>query len=172
MSTVRFVLLAVLCTPTVLAIQGSSAPRSDGESLHVDFEQYADGWVGPVNAGVRWLGDPFTDTKQNVVDVLRERDAAFAGERSAYVFTSSPDERGRVIFQRTYDAPEFDDEIVEFVFRPSREAAADLEEFEIWTGLGYASGKVGVQLVANGDAASGTYAIDVISTERHEGVLS
>lgn len=168
----RLVSACAVLSISVFAAEAPSPPRSDGETLHVDFEHYADGWVGPINAGVRQLGDPFTDIKQNVVDVLREPGAAFAGERSAHVFTNAPDERGRIIFQRSYDAPEFSDEVTEFMFRPTRDDAADLQEFEIWTGLGYASGKVGVQLVANGDAASGTYAIDVVSTEPHEGVLT
>ncbi|GMV90876.1 MAG: hypothetical protein AMXMBFR82_06540 [Candidatus Hydrogenedentota bacterium] len=172
MPSIRFVMLATLCVTTLHAAERLPLPRSDGQTLHVDFEQYADGWVGPVNAGVRWLGDPFTDIKQNVVDVLREPDAAFAGERCAYVFTNVPDERGRVMFQRAYDAPEFEYEVIEFVFRPAREGAADLNKFEIWTGLGYSSGKVGIQLIANGDVASGAYVVDVVSVERHEKVLT
>ncbi len=171
MCLIRFVIVITVCTFAIYA-DAPSMPRSDGQTLHVDFEQYADGWVGPLNAGVRQLGDPFTDIKQNTVDLLRDADAAYTGERCAYVFTDAPDQRGHVILQRRYDAPEVADEITEFMFRPLREGAADLRDFVVWSGLGYTTGKVGVQLVASGDAATGKYAIDVVSAERHANVVT
>ena len=172
MNWFRFVSGFSILSAVAFAADDPLPPRSDGQTLHVDFEDYADGWVGPLNAGVRQLGDPFTDIKQNVVDVLRDPDAAYAGARCAYVFTDAPDQRGRIILQRRYDAPEVADEVVELLFRPVREGAADLQDFVVWSGLGYATGKVGILLIASGAPATGEYAIDVVSSERHEKAIT
>jgi hypothetical protein len=172
MAVIRFVNAVAVISSAILAAEYPVPPHSDGQTLHVDFEQYADGWVGPLNAGVRQLGDPFTEIKQNVVDILREPDAAYTGDRCAYVFTDAPDQRGRILLQRRFDAPAAADEVTEFLFRPVRDVAVDMNDFVVWSGLGYSSGKVGIQLIANGYAATGDYAIDVQSAQRQENVLS
>ncbi len=175
-SMLASILILMLVGAGAFAEETPPMPRSDGQTLHVDFEQYADGWVGPLNAGVRWLGNPFTDIKQNITEIQYDVKGASDGGRCAYIFTDADDQRGRIILQRRYDAPEFTDEVIEFIFRPTRHDAADLSEFVIWSGLGYDSGPVGIQLIANGEAKDRTYRIDVLTgnedSARQEGVLT
>ncbi|MCC6697196.1 MAG: hypothetical protein IT365_16325 [Candidatus Hydrogenedentes bacterium] len=156
------VLVLTACTAgRVFAAPGDPAPRSDGSVLHVDFEQYADGWVGPLNAGVRQLGDPFTSIKQKDVRILRDAGIAYEGQRCAYVSTNLADQRGRIILQRTFDAPEAANEAIEFMFRVTQGGTVDLEDFVVWSAMGYARGTTGITLYANGRASDGTYALDI-----------
>jgi len=137
------------------------APRSNGCVLNVDFEGYEDGLVGVLNSGVRWLGDPFTNIKQNKTEIANDPARAYTGRRCAYVFTDEPEQRGRILLQRRFDASETVDEIVEFVFRPALEGGVDLQDFVVWSGTAYRSNRVGVTLYANGSADDGTYSLDV-----------
>ncbi|OHB79533.1 MAG: hypothetical protein A2W31_07195 [Planctomycetes bacterium RBG_16_64_10] len=141
--------------------QSPPMPRSNGCVLHADFENYVDGVVGALDAGIRQLGDPFTDIKQGVIKVANDPRVAFEGNRCAVVATDALDQRGHLILQRRFDAAELTDEVVELVFRPVAEGATDLKDFVVWSALGYRSGRVGLALVANGLAAHGTYALDV-----------
>ncbi|MCC6488586.1 MAG: hypothetical protein IT364_13905 [Candidatus Hydrogenedentes bacterium] len=154
-------LMLMLTAGRADAASGDPAPRSDGSVLHVDFEQYADGWVGPLNAGVRQLGDPFTTIKQKEVRVLRDAGLAFEGERCAYVLTNMGDQRGRVILQRRFDAPEVSNEVIEFMFRATHSGAVDLEDLVVWSAMGYTRGMTGITVYANGRASEGTYSLDV-----------
>ncbi|HPO16402.1 MAG TPA: hypothetical protein PLI09_23400 [Candidatus Hydrogenedentes bacterium] len=146
---------------TTPASHPSTPPRSDARVLHVDFEGYVDGLVGVLDAGVRWLGDPFTNIKQNKTEIENDPVRAYAGRRCAHVLTDQPEQRGRIVLQRRFDASEVSDEAVEFVFRPALENGADLHDFVVWSGLGYRSGRAGVTLYANGSAADGTYSLDI-----------
>ena len=174
-------LLAILALPVCWveladAATGVPAPRSDGSVLNVDFEHYADGWVGPLNAGVRQLGDPFTNIKQKEVRILGEQDLAYEGNRCAYVFTNMADQRGRILLQRRFDAIEAADEVIEFMFCATQSGAVNMEDFVVWSTMGYASGAAGIALYANARASDGVYAIDVqaggATPERKANVLT
>ena len=156
---------ATLVLVGVLTMMGSTscggenrpAPRSDGCVLNVDFENYVDGLIGILNAGVRQLGDPFTDVKQKKVEVVNNKSLAFEGNRCAYVWTDKIEQQGRIILQRRFDAPEVPNEVMEFVYRPVSDKAVDLADFKVWYTMGYQSGAVGLALYARGSAQSGTY---------------
>jgi hypothetical protein len=147
----------VLCPET-----SQVSPRSDGRTLHVDFEAYQDGVVGLLNAGVRSLGDPFTNLKQKEVAIVNDPTLAFSGARCGYVWTSEPDEIGRIRLQRRFDSPTVPvDEITEFVFRSVCYTPVDLDHFVLWSGKSFAGTPVGIVLTAWGSAETGTYRIDV-----------
>ncbi len=133
----------------------SVPPRSDGAVLHVDFENYQDNYIGLLNGGVRNLGYPFTETKIKEVAVINDPKVAFAGKRCGYILTDEADQRGRIVFQRRYDAPNLNNDVVaELVYRPVREIPVVLEDFWLWE-----SPCIG--LYANGTAESGTWSLDV-----------
>ncbi len=137
--------------------ESEALPRSAGEVLHVDFENYTDGVVQALNAGVRWLGDPFSNRNEGAVEVTR--DFGYGGARSAHVASDAEDQIARVRLQPRYDAPVLDgDEVIEFLFRPVRDGGANLRDFTIWS----AGGSSGITLIAVGEAASGTYSVDVV----------
>ena len=134
-----------------------TTPRSDGRVLNADLENYVDGVVQPLNAGLRWLGDPFAGRNEGTIEITR--DFAFSGTRCAHVETREPGQIGRVRFQQRFDAPTIDgDTVAEVVFRPARSDAADLEDLTVWS----AGPPVALDLLANGDADSGTYWLDVV----------
>ena len=131
--------------------------RSDARVLHVDFEDYVDGVVQVLNAGVRWLGDPFAKRNEGTVEITQ--DYAFAGTRCGHVATDDPGQIARIRLQPRHDAPDVDgDTVVEFVFRPVREGAVDLQDLTVWS----ADDNAGLALLANGAAETGTYRLDVI----------
>lgn len=161
---IRFMVLVATAAQFALvavAAEDLPAPRSSGSVFHVDFEAYMDGLVGVLDAGVRWLGDPFTDIKQNKAEVLNDPSCAFSGSRCAFLFTDALEQRSRIVLQARFDAAETRDEVVEFVFRPVRQGAADLKDFVLWAGAGRQSGRAGATLYANGNAGDGTYSIDI-----------
>jgi hypothetical protein len=132
-ATTALLIVSLGCWPAAAGFADeppSAVPRSDGQVLHVDFENYVDGVVQALNAGVRWLGDPFTNFNQGRVEITTG--GAFAGRRAALVATSSRDQIARVRLQSRFDAPRIDDDtVVEFVFR-----AGDKEELEdllVWS---------------------------------------
>lgn len=133
-------------------------PRSDGRVLHVDFENYSDGIVQPLNAGIRWLGDPFSGRKQGIVRVTRGD--AFAGRRAGLVSTTVGDEIGRIRLQPRYDAPSVTGETVtEFVFRGDADAA--MEDFVIWSARSAGDKHVGLILHAVKKSDEPTFGIEV-----------
>lgn len=154
---------------------GEPVPRSDGCVLHVDFENYEDGLTGVLNAGIRWLGDPFaTNVKQNVVTVTSDPATAFSGNRSAHVFTNQDDQRGRIILQRRHDAPTIQDEVIEVVFRPVVDGTAELRNLVVWSAVDEFGEPVGVMLRASTGATEHTYSIAVeeATGKLHHAVLA
>ena len=138
------------------AHDSGQAPRSDGHVLNADLENYVDGVIQPLNAGVRWLGDPFANRNEGTVEIAR--DFGFSGTRAAHVTTDRPEQIARVRFQRRFDAPQVDgDGVAEVVFRPVKEEPVDLDDITVWSG-----GRAGLTLLASGDAESGTYRLDVV----------
>jgi hypothetical protein len=132
----------------------------------VDFEDVADGvFMNVYVAGVRWLGDPISNVKQKEVKFVNDPSLAFAGSRAAYVWTDQPEQRGQIMLQRRYDAPHVraEDVVAEFVYRPTalNGPAVDLDQFAIFSTLGYRGGQGGIVLYASGKASTGTYDIDV-----------
>jgi len=122
-------------------------PRSDGRVLHVDFENYVDGVVQPLNAGVRWLGDPFSGRNEGTVEITRGE--AFAGKRAAHVATNNADEIARVRLQARYDAPAITGEtVLEFLFRAGESTTAD--GFTIWSAQSSQGRPVGLTLSLSG----------------------
>jgi Rhamnogalacturonan lyase family 11, C-terminal domain len=138
------------------AFEAGALPRSDARVLHVDFENYQDGVVQALNAGVRWLGDPFANREEGTVEITRG--FSFSGNRCAHVETAKPDQIGRVRLQKRYDMPDVEgDAVVEVVFRPVEADATDLDDLTVWS-----SGRAGLTLFANGTAKTGTYRLDVL----------
>ncbi|MFV2069607.1 MAG: hypothetical protein ACC645_21795 [Pirellulales bacterium] len=161
-----FVHLAV-ATTLLTPCPAAAAPKSTAHVLHADFENYTDGVVQALNAGVRWLGDPFSMRNEGVVEVTRT--FGFSGSRCAHVASTQPGQIARVRLQSRYDAPAVEgDEVIEFVFRPVLEGGADLRDLTIWT----AGGPAGLTLLANGDADSGTYRVDVVHASADPGEKS
>lgn len=151
--------------------RSTAAPRSDARVLHVDFENYVDGVVQALDAGVRWLGDPFTGFKQGVVEITRG-DGAFSGQRTARVLTSRNDEIARVRLQRRFDAPRIvGDVVAEFVFRAGADAATELDDLVVWSARSTNGRPVGLILHASGNTSGGvridvTHAAAVGSDDR------
>jgi hypothetical protein len=132
-------------------------PRSDARVLHADFENYVDGVVQPLNAGVRWLGDPFSGRNEGTVAITRE--FAFSGSRCAHVETLEPDQIARIRLQRRFDAPAIKgDTVTELVFRPVRTDATNLRDLTVWS----AGSRAGLTVLANGAADTGVYRLDVV----------
>jgi len=154
-------------TMGVLSIVSAGAaaravPRSDGRVLHVDFENYVDRVIGPLNAGVRWLGYPFSGKKQGKLAIINDKDQAFSGSRCGYAFSRRPEQTSRILLQRRFDAPDLGGgEVVEFVYRPVGAEPVDIKNFTVADPLGYKGGGVGIAIYANGRAAGGTYDLDV-----------
>jgi len=149
----RFAWLYEIARPT----SGGVPPRSDGRILNADFENYVDGVVQPLNAGVRWLGDPFAGRNEGAVAITR--DFGFSGTRCAHMETHEEDQIARVRLQARFDAPRISGDVVaEVLFRPARDGAADLDDVTVWS----AGRRVGLDLLANGDADSGAYRLDVV----------
>ncbi|MCC7352082.1 MAG: hypothetical protein IT446_16095 [Phycisphaerales bacterium] len=139
------------------------APRSDGTTLHVDFEDVGGGvFMNILNAGVRWLGDPFSDLKQGVVTITDDPALSFGGSRAAHVRTDEVDQRGRIMLQRRFDAPpSVDDVVAEFVFRVTEGAASDLDDFVLWSTQSYEGGPCGIALYGCGHAGQGAFDVVV-----------
>ncbi len=152
-------LCCVICCTVTGA--GPTPPRSDGRVLHADLENYTDGVVQCLNAGVRWLGDPFSGRREGTVVVTK--DFAFAGLRCAHVHSERNDQIARVRLQHRFDAPSVaGDAVFEVVFRPVRAKAVDLEDMTVWEAKASNGRPVGLILLANGEAAKGTYRLDLV----------
>ncbi len=159
-------LLVVCCVAPSLTWAATSAPRSDGSVWNIDFEGFIDGGVGYLNAGVRRLGDGSPEGNEAHAMVIVSRDLAFAGTRCAHIVAETRDRRAAIDLLRRFGAPEVDDEVIEFVYRPTADKPIDLREFSVWRAAGYGGGAAGIMLYANGSASSGEYRLD-IQTDTH-----
>ncbi|NUM53897.1 MAG: hypothetical protein HUU46_09665 [Candidatus Hydrogenedentes bacterium] len=161
-------MIAMSTAVCVLTLSSFGAmPRADGGVLHADLENYTDGVVQALNAGVRWLGDPFSNANEGVVQITRGD--AFAGARCAHVATESADQIGRVRFQPRFDAPKpGGDSIAEFVYRPTADGLSPLNEFVVWSAKGSSGQPAGVTIIANSDVGAATYRLDVIHAGQKE----
>ncbi|MFH1744143.1 MAG: hypothetical protein ABIH23_34505, partial [bacterium] len=160
--SIRFCLgYTVLSFAFPLFCFGSTSPRSDASVLHADFENYMDGVVQCLNAGVRWLGDPFSNRLEGTVEITR--DFAYSGSRCGHVHSASVDQIARIRLQKRYNAPSVKgDSVIEFVFRPICREAVNLNDMTVWEASSPDGKKVGVVLLANGDANRGTYRLDLL----------
>lgn len=167
--------------------------RSDGNTFHVDFENFTEGLICARNAGV--IFDYATRTKITT-------DFAFEGTRCAHIAVTKPEEATRLQILRAYDdPPALDNSVLEFVYRPVLDRPVTLRDWPVlkvfspggapgpfeleflndpvYGADGVLEGlqkdvpqKVGIELRANGSASSGTWRLDVIDAEgRHNGVL-
>ena len=141
-------------------VQVDRVPRSDGSTLHVDFEEVTDGLVVARNAGV--LLD--YGTRARILEGF-----GYRGRRCVHIASSGPGEEARVRLVRAWDAPEAVDEVVlEFMYRPVVREPVELVDWPVMRcftrghGLGRAE-LAAVELRAQGTAAEGTYSVDVAS---------
>lgn len=142
-------------------------PRSDARILHVDFEHCMDGVVQPLNAGVRWLGDPFSGRPEGEVSITRG--FAFGGSRCGLAATDRNEKIARIRLQRRFDAPSASgDSVAEAVFRPVREKPVDLEDLTVLEVKASDGGPVGVIVRATGQADPGTYRLDILHGDRKD----
>lgn len=165
-----FVACVCLClsiTPNTHA-DSSAAPRSDGRILHVNFENYVDGVVQPLNAGVRWLGDPFSNRDEGVVEITSAY--GFTGQRCAHIASGRPDQIARIRLQKRFDAPCVNVETVfECMFRAVHGQPVDIDDLTLWRTASSDREGVGLTLLANGSAEEGTYRVDVRYRDRLTG---
>ncbi len=166
--TATMVALLLVILPVVAWSDSPTAPFSDGSVMNVDFEDYLDGGVGFLNAGIRQLGDPFTNIKQKETAILNDCRFAYEGNRCGHAFTDQPDQRGQILFQRRFDAPEVKDEVAEFIYRAVADKPVDITGFVVWSTNGYRSDQVGLTLTARGLALSGRYDLIVDSNVGQE----
>ncbi len=136
------------------------APRSDARVLHANFENYRDGIVQPLNAGVRWLGDPFAGRNEGTVQITR--DFGFSGNRAGHVSSSSPKQIARIRLRSRHDAPTVSGDVVmEFLFRPTKSGSAELDELVIWSAKSDQRQPIGLSLFARSSTQDDRYQIDV-----------
>lgn len=142
-------------------LDSSVPPRSDGRVLNADLENYVDGVVQVLNAGVRWLGYPFSGIEEGTVEITR--DFGFSGRRCAHLATDRPEQTARIQMQRRFDAPRMaGDTVAEVMYLASRDGGIDLRDLTVWSAESTSGEQVGLTLVANGTAQSGTYRLDVL----------
>ncbi len=135
-------------------------PRSDARTLHVDFENYTDGVVQALNAGVRWLGDPFSNRMEGTVEVTEG--FAYSGERCAHIESNQPEEIARVRLQRRFDVPKVAGHTVaEMVFRPVREGSFEIKEMMVWDGRSLSGHPVGLRVLAHSNPNGKSYRLDL-----------
>ncbi len=147
------------CVGSTLSAEELPVPRSDASVLNVDFENYTDGVVQALNAGVRWLGDPFSGRKEGRTSITEG--FAFSGNRAGHAATTAGDEIGRIRLQARYDAPPVNgDSVLEFVFRPVRDEPVELHDFQVFSGAPRAGGQAGLILHAT-STDRGQYALHV-----------
>jgi len=156
-STLTLVFLVTLNLGTTATIAAqelpSKPPRSDARRLHVDFENYVDEIVQALNAGVRWLGDPFSGRKEGKIEISQSN--AFAGKRAAFISTSKPAEIGRLRLQRRFNAPKITgDMVVEFMFRVGENSQGKLNDFTLWSARSSRGRSVGLILKVNHGAST------------------
>jgi hypothetical protein len=162
----RLTIVAFVMFLSFISVSGA-APRSDARILHVDFENYVDGFVQPLNAGVRWLGDPFSDREQGAVEILSN--FGYDGSRSGHVKSDREQQIARIRLQHRYDAPQLSgDEVIELVFRVTRTGTSNLEDLLVCSIRSRSGEPVGVEVLANGDASAGTYGLSVRNPKKKE----
>ena len=145
-----------------------TAPRSDACVLHVDCENYEDNLVGLLNAGVRWLGEPFVPGEFGTTEVTKG--FAFAGKRALFAESTKRKQRAQIRLGKRFDAPKEPGPcVMEFVYRPVKSKPVTLSDWIVWQPLGsdWTPG-LGIELRATGGAKAGTYAIYVRDL-RHRG---
>ena len=105
---------------------GQTAPpmtRSDGASLHVDFENVADTLITARNAGV--ILD--YQTRARILDSY-----GFTGRRCGHIPPNPKGEQARLRLVRAWDAPVAgEDATLEFVYRPALTEAVDLRNWPV-----------------------------------------
>lgn len=147
-------------TGAINAAPTNATPRSDARVLHVDFENYVDGVVQPLNAGVRWLGDPFSGRKEGLVEVTRK--FSFSGKRAGHVDSQNDDQIARIRLQSRFDAPQISgDSVIEFMFRAVEHGNVDCKSLCIWDARSPNGRRVGIALFANSQGDSNSYQLDV-----------
>lgn len=149
----------------LLMVNASNAedqvPSSNGILLNADLENYTEGYVQPLNAGVRWLGDPFSGRKEGTVEITTG--FAFQGKRAGHIQSTTADEIARIIFQSRYNAPEVSgDTVCELIYRPVNTNPVDLEGIRLWECRSRKGQKAGLVLIAKGSAETGTYSVDLL----------
>ncbi|MBH04857.1 MAG: hypothetical protein CMJ20_00900 [Phycisphaeraceae bacterium] len=147
-----------------------STPRSNAEILHVDGENFEDEIIGPNNAGILWLGEPFVRGDFGVTQVTRG--FSFAGSRALHAATTQIRQRAQIKLSKRWDAPASNGVLVsEFVFRPVKSKPVRMSRWIVWRTLVEKSTgpltpgedrATSIELIANGSAASKTYSIDLI----------
>jgi len=173
--------------------KANEAVRSDGSTLHVDFENFTDTLFCARNAGA--IIDH--QARARILD-----DFAYQGRRCAHVAAFGPDQEARVRLVRAWDAPKaVGDCVVEFVFRPVVDGSVELVDWPVLScqtpggapgafelkyladpvfgaegGLEQTDWEqprpVALDLYANGDASQGTYRIDLVEHGgRRDGVI-
>ncbi|MCC6679483.1 MAG: hypothetical protein IT445_01145 [Phycisphaeraceae bacterium] len=126
--------------------------------------------IGPLNAGVRWLGEPHVQGDFGLTQVTAG--FAFQGRRALHAQTTRAAQRSQIKLAKRHDAPAGEGVIVaEFVFRPVRSKPVRLSNWIVWRMLSTVSpgplspreeDPASVELQASGSAARGTYSIDLI----------
>jgi hypothetical protein len=155
-STEKNLAFLVSCVVFLWMPIACATPRSDARILHVDFENYMDGIVQPLNAGIRWLGDPFSDRDEGTVSITKG--FGFSGSRCGHVKSDRSNQIARIRLQRRFDAPKLcNDEVIELVFRVSRTKPVDLEGLLVCSVRSKAGQTTGIEILANGMASAGTY---------------
>ena len=154
--------IVIVSSSSAVSEEVSTPSRSDGRTLHVDFENYTDGVFAPLNAGVVTVGmqeiirEPLREGRATVL-----RDFAFDGKRCLAVRSTTGKKRIRIAVQKRFDVPDSrGDSVIELVFRPVRRKAVDLQGWGVWDGRSR-SGRIGLRLIANGTAQAGVYSIDI-----------
>ena len=144
----------------------------------MDCENYVDTLVGVLNAGVRWLGEPFVPGTYGTTEVTSG--FAFSGKRALHAATTRTRERAQIRLSRRAHAPDnFAEVVAEFVYRPVRSRPVTLKDWIVFQPLSADWRAVaGIELRASGTAAAGSYRIDVLEgageneNRRRRGVIS
>jgi hypothetical protein len=157
-----FSFLFLLIIPaTLTADSPNQAPESNGIILNADLENFSEGYVQPLNAGVRWLGDPFSGRSEGTVEITKT--FAYEGKRSAHIKSLKEKQIARIRFQRRYNAPEISgDTVCEFLFRPAKHEQNNLNGIRVWECRSKKGKQAGLILIANGSKTEGTYSLDLL----------
>ena len=153
-----------LCAGGAVAERAGAPPRSDGRSLHVDFENYADGFFGPLNAGVvtvgmhESLGASEAEGRAAVMSQF-----GFDGRRCLSIRNTTGRQPVRVSVQKRFDASDCaEDSVIEFVFRPGREGHVELRDWLVWDARDRSGASVGLKLLVESAADSDVCTLDVV----------
>ena len=147
-----------------LAERATAPPRSDGCSLHVDLENYTDGFFAPLNAGVVTVGmHELLGTSEAEGRSAVMSDFGFDGRRCLSIRNTTGKQPVRVSVQKRFDA--FDcaeDSVIEFVFRPVREGNVQLRDWLVWDARDRSGASVGLKLFVESEADSDVCTLDVV----------